>query len=300
MVTSNAHQIVIVALPSENDAVRKFSSEKEPHLTLLYLGDPGFDSSQLDLVAGYVEHAASELSPFYLTVESRDVLGDQKADVLFFSKTWSKNVDTFRSQLLKNDTISKAYLAADQFDEWNPHLTMGFPATPAKPDTREYPGFTYVEFDRIALWNGDYTGPTFKLKYPEYGMGIEVAQSDQGKAAMNEVISHFGIKGMRWGVRTSRGGTPASTHKPSTDAETVDASKAKVKAGGTKTLSTKELQELVTRMNLEQQFSKLQAPSGQKKAGKIITDILLNVGKQQATKVASDLASKQISALLKG
>lgn len=295
---NTGHQLVIVAIPSETDPVRQYSSEKEPHLTLLYLGDPGFDSSQFELVTGYVEHAASLLSPFYLNVENRDVLGDKQADVLFFSERWAKGVAAFRTNLLRNDLISKAYASTNQFEEWNPHLTMGFPGSPAKKDTREYPGFTDVCFDRVAFWVGDYTGPTFKLEYPEYDMDAVMAQTEQGRAAVDDVLEHFGVKGMHWGVRTSRGGTPPSHYVPSQDAANVASSKAKVRAGGTKTLSTKELQDLVTRLNLEQQFTKLQ-PSGQKKAGKIISDILLNVGKQQATKLASDLATKQIANLLK-
>lgn len=114
---------------------------------------------------------------------------------------------------------------------------------------------------------------------------------------LDEVLEHHGIKGMRWGVR--RGvGTP-SAHPSSDDAHTTDASKAKVKSGGTHALSTKELQELVTRMNLEKQYKLLAPPSKGKQAGKFIADTLLTIGKQQATKYATDLAAKQIAGLLK-
>lgn len=107
---SNASRrgIVIVALPFEDDRVRKVSSEKEPHLTLLYLDGADFDASQVKLITEYVEHAASMLAPFSLDVKRRGTLGDQNADVLFFDKKWSKNIEMFRSMLLSNDLISQA------------------------------------------------------------------------------------------------------------------------------------------------------------------------------------------------
>jgi hypothetical protein len=72
------------------------------------------------------------------------------------------------------------------------------------------------------------------------------------------VLEHHGIKGMKWGVRktsSSEGGEL----KPSADHETVTGYKERASAGGVKNLSNKELQELVNRMNLEQQHRNLQA-----------------------------------------
>ncbi len=108
---------------------------------------------------------------------------------------------------------------------------------------------------------------------------------------LEDVLAHFGVKGMHWGVRKSD--TPASN-----DAATAKALKKKAKVGGKKSLSNEELEVLIKRMNLEQQFTKLNPPAN-KEAKKFVTDILQNVGKQQATKFASDVAAKQIAALLK-
>src|SRR5882757_2880237 len=468
-VSGNAQQVVIVALPSENDPVLKFSSDKEPHLTLLYLGSPGYDASELALVTGFVEHAASLLQPFGLEVKERGVLGASHADVLFFNKKWTKAVDTFRGQLLKNELISKAFLSTSQFDEWNPHLTMGFPDNPAKKDDREFPGFSWVSFNRIALWTSDSAGPTFKLEYSTDMEEVPVSQADLGRAAVDDVLEHFGVKGMKWGVRKDQGhsgeraktkkiakldskfqrnsqslsttiklhnraaeltnkdidrinnklqyknadftknsplrqkyyaehqkafldnlkkaadelGTNASgtkkysivdkgdswdvsvqdvkhasgdtesfsvnvsydsmghivkldvlddalaqrekfvddflehfgvkgmrwgvrggkgsptAHPSSEDAQRISESQAKVKSGGTKALSTKELQELVTRLNSEQQFDRLGPSTGKKAATKFITDTLVNIGKQELTKAASGIAAKQVAGLLK-
>lgn len=69
----------------------------------------------------------------------------------------------------------------------------------------------------------------------------------------DEHFEHFGVKGMKWGVRRSRtASAPASE-----DASKAQALHAQVKSTGTHTLSNADLQHLVTRMNLEQQFTKL-------------------------------------------
>jgi hypothetical protein len=92
--------------------------------------------------------------------------------------------------------------------------------------------------------------------------------------ATDTFLRHYGIAGMRWGKRKSSpsydksvktfGGDRA--HKNlNVSPKSVDAMKARnyqtrVKNAGTDALSTKELQNLVTRMNLEQQYSKMNPP----------------------------------------
>jgi hypothetical protein len=81
-------------------------------------------------------------------------------------------------------------------------------------------------------------------------------------------LEHYGIKGMKWGRRqaSSDGGssstssvtaTPIVKPKASADASAVNTYKSRVAAGGVDALSTKELQQLVNRQNLEQQYAKL-------------------------------------------
>lgn len=288
-VNSLAHEdgnsLVIVALPSPDDPVRKISSEKEPHLTLLYLGDPGFDQTQIGLITDFVEHSSSLINQFHLDVENRGVLGDKDADVLFFDKRWSKDIAAFRTQLLQNDLISQAYHSTDQYPEWTPHLTMGYPTSPAKKGLDGYDRFFSVVFDRIALWTGDYSGPTFQLKRQIYNdMEVAMSQLERGRSAVADIIAqqdelkHYGVKGMHWGVRraTNAEGGGSSAPKPapkpriSADARSVEKAFTKIDRGGTDTLSNQELQGLVTRLNLEQQYSRLMTPSpGGKKQSEI-------------------------------
>lgn len=93
-----------------------------------------------------------------------------------------------------------------------------------------------------------------------------MSQVERGRAfIMGDGISHHGVKGMRWGVRKgdSSGGGSAPAAKPapkprvSADAKSVEKAFGKINRGGTDTLSNQELQHLVNRLNLEQQYSRL-------------------------------------------
>jgi len=160
--------VVIVALPTEDDYVNKISSEKVPHMTILFLGDL-LNVKNLGKIISFTQHASDQmLLRFGMDVDKRGVLGPDKADVLFFKKSqWSgfDSVNSFRSSLLQEPNIRTAYdLVPDQFSEWIPHLTLGYPTSPAKPDNRDYPGIYYVSFDRIAVWFAEFEGIEFPLK----------------------------------------------------------------------------------------------------------------------------------------
>jgi 2'-5' RNA ligase len=186
--------LVIVAIPAEDDLVWDVSSEKVPHLTLLYLGEYESDDN-VQRMADFVEHAIRDHGPFYLDVDYRGELGPDKADVLFFDNGWdSKWIKSIRGQLLQQNDIRTEYdevmASGDGFPDWVPHLTLGYPTAPAKelPEDRK---FYSVNFDRIAVWTGDYTGPEFRLKWPERDSEMAVAySSDVGKQF---VMSHTSV-----------------------------------------------------------------------------------------------------------
>lgn len=83
-----------------------------------------------------------------------------------------------------------------------------------------------------------------------------------------DVLAHYGIKGMRWGVRR-RTDDPGS----SSDTERALAIRDKVRRGGTKSLTNEEMQALVSRINLEQQYARLN-PSKIEKGAKLAGSVL--------------------------
>lgn len=119
---------------------------------------------------------------------------------------------------------------------------------------------------------------------------------------VEDFIEHYGVKGMKWGVRKRAGGLITKARGGPKLPDSEDASKAKVSKKKAKnnvgSLSNKELQELVTRMNLEQQYSRL-AVGDRGAVQKFIADTLTNVGKQQLTRLANDAAADQVGTLLK-
>lgn len=199
--------LVIVAIPDENDRVWKISSEKVPHLTVLFLGEVD-NVTNLEQIVGFVEHAASQtLRRFCLTVDRRGELGADQADVLFFKKNRYdfKAIRDFRASLLQDDNIKTAYDGATQFEGlWYPHLTLGYPADPAKPESDNMiSGFYSVDFNKIAVWIDDFDGPEFLLK--DYWDEYETLESSPVDVAMSDIclseLAHFGVKGMRWGQK---------------------------------------------------------------------------------------------------
>lgn len=195
--------LVIVAIPAEDDYINKISSEKVPHMTLLFLGEDATKVKNLDKIIDFTKHSANTiLTRFGLEVDRRGELGPDKADVIFFSTSkWSgiETIKQFRSFLLKEPNIRIAYDSTEQFPEWIPHLTLGSPDTPAKPDERDYPGINYVNFDRIAVWFGEYEGIEIPLKRYEYDM--EVAMNDpvavHTRLLGKKMLSHISEK--PWG-----------------------------------------------------------------------------------------------------
>ena len=116
---------------------------------------------------------------------------------------------------------------------------------------------------------------------------------------LDSYLAHFGVKGMKWGQRKS--GTGAASTHVSSDSARASELKSTVKKHGTAALSNPELQHLVTRLNLEQQHNRLN-PEQVSTGKKILSEVLKiggNVAKQEASKYASEYASKGIEELLK-
>lgn len=325
--------VAIVAIPKQDDYVWNISSEKVPHMTLLYLGD-SVASDALARIEQFLQHLSETvLHPFYAETTHRGTLGPDNADVIFFRKNDMNLIAQARAYMLAEIDINVAYNSTDQFPEWTPHLTLGYPTAPAHPDPRDYPGISYVQFDKIALWTGNFEGPTFDL--PERSRN----ELEVGMSLAEKVLEHHGVKGMKWGVRkddspsgrvatlTRAGKTAVSNeakartgeavvvrNKPGEGVRTVggnkqlahpDAVKVRtneqiVKRSTTDAISTKDLQELVNRMNLEAQYRTLASREYRTTAGeKYASELLVSVGQKAATKAGlGDTVGPQIQEMI--
>ena len=177
----------IVAVPEDGESVWQISSEKVPHMTILFLGEQNDPQKALHITE-YLTHAVNtSLFKFGATVRHRGILGDESADVLFFENNERiADVRDFRSYLLTDPVIKEAYDSTEQFDGWTPHLTLGYPNRPArKPEGIHSLPLYAVYFDRIALWVDDFDGPTFNLEYRDnYAMAMDsLAHRNSERAA---------------------------------------------------------------------------------------------------------------------
>jgi hypothetical protein len=122
-------------------------------------------------------------------------------------------------------------------------------------------------------------------------------------------LAHYGVKGMKWGVTRRSDGSPqeVSVTQPtpgkrlktsggrnlpaSPDAIAAAAARQKARRSTTNALSNQELQQVVNRMNLEQQYARLAAP--QKSTGQKFAEAFLgDLAKAKAGAKLDDLAKE--------
>jgi hypothetical protein len=173
---------LIVLVPADTDPIVAASSEPA-HVTTIWMGEladletrdtPESPQIDLDTLHQEVRNYASDLDgPVVVPVSQRGTLGDDDADVVFLEPTDS--LIALRDGLLQNEQIGSAHNAVEQFPEWTPHVTLGYPDRPAKA---EYDA-TEVTFDRISLWLG---GEHYD--YPMGGTAVTAAAT----AAEEEIV----------------------------------------------------------------------------------------------------------------
>lgn len=252
--------LVIVAIPSDREHVWKVSSEKVPHLTLCYLGDQADDDAIIRMTQ-YLSHVVeTSMQPFGLSVKRRGILGDRQAEVLFFDEADTDTLRDVRSYFLANGDIYNAYHSTDQYEKWQPHLTLGYPETPAKTEGAEYLEDSWIRFDRIALWTGPYEGAEFELTRER----DEVSMS----TPVENFLAQYGIPGMKWGVVKKHLPLVEEVRERGKDAFKIGGADSKDKVvlrdlrkkaekGGVRTLDDKDLAKLVKRADLENKYRKI-------------------------------------------
>lgn len=133
-------------------------------------------------------------------------------------------------------------------------------------------------------------------------MGVGGADNSlYGKAVRDSnSFEHYGVKGMHWGIRRNRDATSATPtpvrvavkpgravktaggqhHPPHADAVNAAVLRQKARKSSTDSLSTRELQDLVLRLNMEQQYRTIIAKDPHSKSDvQKFLDTTLKVGK---------------------
>lgn len=120
------------------------------------------------------------------------------------------------------------------------------------------------------------------------GTDITAILAGSGHRNLSE-LRHYGVKGMRWGVRRKRGSSSGNSTKPK-------------KKSSIKDLSDEELRRRLNRIQMERQYRALTSTRGQRaasKAAKISGEIALNVGKQVVSAQLAKYANLGVNELLK-
>ena len=121
---------------------------------------------------------------------------------------------------------------------------------------------------------------------------------------MNNNLQHHGIKGQKWGVRRFQNKDGSLTlagrkrQKQNNDGPTHEDHSKSHSIKSVKSMSDKELRDRINRLNMERQYAQLTAT--EKSMGrKIVSEVLLNVGKELAKEYLKNYAKKGIEEALK-
>ena len=143
----------------------------------------------------------------------------------------------------------------------------------------------------------DDSGHIQDLDAPEVDDDDELEQSD----LVDDFLAHYGVKGMKWGVRRRSSSGPSSSDV-SDDYRTAAAARSKHPA----TLSNQEMQALINRMNLERQYAQVMSTQSQKPATKgravkkFVGNLLVDIGRNEVTRVVRTASAIAVENALTG
>ncbi|QWY82761.1 head maturation protease [Arthrobacter phage SilentRX] len=175
----------IMALPAETDPVSGASSEADgAHCTLLFLGNAA--ALDRDALAAALERfvTGGQVGVMTEKVAGRATLGPNKADVALIDGASLVNI---RNGLLEDNTIVQAFQSVEQYPTWIPHVTLGYPETPA---SAEFTGES-ITFDRLALWFGEDRTAVYPLgeAMPAQDQPEQPAAKEKAVAAMRALTA---------------------------------------------------------------------------------------------------------------
>ena len=184
---------LVVFLPASDDPVNEASSEDQAHVTTVWFGEADLP---WPLINEAVAAAAAAMKPFTVAVKSRGLLGDKDADVLFLD---ADDLAEQRQALLDVPVIKDGMDSVEQYPQWTPHLTLGYPDSPATL-TEEPEAITV---DRLALWVGK--------ERTTYPLGADMADDDFEPTPTDDLIDVVEAVPF-WGVLAPEG-TPSGDRR---------------------------------------------------------------------------------------
>lgn len=222
----------------------------------------------------------------------KDLKRDPALKKAYFDQVESKAVKIYQEELAK----ARIRVSADLIDSFmNPNrdsLSITAPRDRLQHDDNNEEVLLQLDFD-----------------LDELGQIADVTVPDK-------FLAHYGVPGMKWGVRKSEGSgpTPATAiqkkpggkvkatggegHPAHEDAKKAAENIRKAKKSRSDALSNQELQDAIKRMQLEQQFASLQ--KGRQNAGrKFIQRLLGDTASQQVSSVVNTQAAAEIDKQLR-
>lgn len=121
---------------------------------------------------------------------------------------------------------------------------------------------------------------------------------------MDNELTHYGVLGMKWGVRKSRaskGGTSHNHGRQTGTNKKKNVSPTKTAKKSIKDMSDDELRNEISRLELEKRYKDLTSPKEQTKifnGKKFVTDILNQSGKNVGTQVATYYMGKAFNSVV--
>lgn len=105
-----------------------------------------------------------------------------------------------------------------------------------------------------------------------------------------DYLAHYGVKGMKWGVRRKRKDAVEKRPRTSKDATKAKGLQKSADNKGVGHLSNKELQDVITRMELQQKYDSLSKKGSRVESGKnFLADIFADAAKNVATSYLEDM-----------